>query len=172
MKIEIDLELLEELQLTPNEYVFLHCAHKKINSRFFTKPYSYEDLIEAGWVDDLYNVTDKWLNLFASEYNDLFKELIETYPAIVDSPNKGKRVLHAKDPNALSNMKAKNKYRKITGEKIIEHKRIINLLKVQLSQENLAYFQNLDTWLNNYTWEKYIDINLEEKDNGRITRSL
>ena len=69
-------------------------------------------------------------------------------------------------------MKAKNKYRKITGEKVNVHKRIMKLLNVQLSQGNLGYLQNLETWLNNYTWEKYIDMDLKEENDGRITRSL
>ena len=69
-------------------------------------------------------------------------------------------------------MKAKNRYRKITGEKLEKHKEIMRLLQVQLATDDLEYMQKLDTWLNNHTWEQYIDINLEKKDDGRITRSL
>ena len=173
MKIEIDLELLEEIGLYPNEYIALHCMHKKIEiSERLDESVNYGYLQEEGWLGEGWELTDKWLDLFAKDYDDLFKELIETYPAIVESPGRGKRVLHAKDPGALSNMKAKNKYRKITGEKVHVHKRIIQLLKVQLSQGNLGYMQNLETWLNNYTWEKYEDMDLKEENNGRITRSL
>lgn len=186
MKIEIDLELLEEIGLEPTEYIFLHLIHKQSEEWITcTKLFINVDInsleeknmlvLISGTtkIERSMKVGQAYLDLFASDFTDLFKELIDTYPAIVESPGRGKRVLHAKDPGALSNMKAKNKYRKITGEKVLEHKRIIGLLKVQLSQGNLEYLQNLDTWLNNYTWEKYIDINLEEeKDEGRITRSL
>ena len=68
-------------------------------------------------------------------------------------------------------MKAKNKYRKITGEKVNVHKRIMKLLNVQLSQGNLGYLQNLETWLNNYTWEKYENVEDGEK-RERISRKL
>ena len=173
MKIEIDLELLEELNLNPNEYLCLHSKHKGIDlPQLLVDSFDYKYCIEHGWMDEDWQVTDKWLDLFAADFDELFKELIETYPAIVESPGRGKRVLHAKDPGALSNMKAKNKYRKITGEKVHVHNKIMQLLKVQLSQGGLGYLQNLETWLNNYTWEKYVDMDLKDENNGRITRSL
>jgi hypothetical protein len=175
MKIEIDLELLEEIGLRPNEYIVLHCKHKEIEiSQDLDEHTGYGYLREQGWLDGSWELTDKWLNLFAADFDDLFKELIDIYPAIVESPGRGKRVLHAKDPDAYTNMKAKNRYRKVTGEKVEKHKEIIRLLKIQLEtdKDSLGYMQNLETWLNNYTWEKYVDINLEENNDGRITRSL
>ena len=173
MIIEIDLELLEEIDLHPNEYIALHCKHKSIMmTESLDKSVNYNFLRIEGWIDDDYELTDKWLDLFAADYDDLFKELIEAYPAVVESPGRGKRVLHAKDPDAYSNMKAKDRYRKITKEKVHVHKRIMQLLKVQLSQGNLGYLQKLETWLNNYTWEQYVDMDLKDETNGRITRSL
>ena len=175
MKIEIDLELLEDIDLHPNEYIALHCKHKGIDiTESLDESVNYQFLRIEGWLDDEYELTDKWLDMFAADFNDLFRELIEIYPAVVESPNRGRRVLHAKDPDAYTNMKSKNRYRKITGEKVSKHKEIIRLLKVQLEtdKDSLGYLQNLETWLNNYTWEKYIDIELKEENNGRITRSL
>jgi len=175
MKIEIDLELLEEIGLQPNEYIALHCKHKEIDiNDKFNEAIHWGYLMEEGWLGEGWELTDKWLDLFAADFDDLFKELLSVYPAIVESPGRGKRVLHAKDPDAYTNMKAKNRYRKVTGEKVEKHKEIIRLLKIQLEtdKDSLGYMQNLETWLNNYTWEKYIDINLEENNDGRITRSL
>jgi len=172
MKIEIDLELLKEVGLTPNEYIYLHCKHKE-------HPYTVNNiqvplLIRRKWLDEDGNIGPEWLDLFASDFNDLFIELLSVYPAIVESPDRGKRILHAKDPDAYTNMKAKNRYRKITGEKVVKHREIMRLLHVQLEtdKDSLEYMQKLETWLNNYTWEQYVDINLEKKDDGRITRSL
>ena len=53
----------------------------------------------------------------------------------------------------------------------------MTLLDVQLTVEknNLQYLQNLETWINNHTWEKYENITENDtKDNERprITRSL
>jgi hypothetical protein len=172
MKIEIDLELLKEIGLTPNEYIYLHCKHKE--HTYVVNNIQVPLLIIRQWLDEDGSIGPKWLDLFASDFNDLFIELLSVYPAIVDSPDRGKRILHAKDPDAYTNMKAKNRYRKITGEKVVKHREIMRLLHIQLEtdKESLCYMQKLETWLNNYTWEQYIDINLEKKDDGRITRSL
>ena len=84
--------------------------------------------------------------------------------------------LHAKDPDAQANLKSKLRYRKIIGTKVYKHKHIIECLNKQLliERNSLSYFQNLETWINNHTWEKYE--NLDEHDTGetttRITRSL
>ena len=49
-------------------------------------------------------------------------------------------------------------------------------LDTQLTMErnNLAYMQNLETWINNHTWEKYenLDENDTKQQTNRITRSL
>ena len=69
----------------------------------------------------------------------------------------------------------KNKYKKIVGTKKFVHNRIIQLLKVQLQTERnrLAYMQNLETWLNNHTWEKYANMKKSHgEDDNRITRKL
>jgi len=175
MKIEIDLELLEEINLNPNEYIALHCKHKEIEiTEALDESVNYGALMEEGWLGEDFKLTDKWMDLFAADFDDLFKELLSVYPAIVESPGRGRRVLHAKDPDAYTNMKAKNRYRKVTGEKVVKHREIMRLLHIQLvaDKDSLGYMQNLETWLNNYTWEKYVDINLEDNNDGRITRSL
>ena len=175
MKIEIDLELLEELDLNPNEYICLHSKHKGIDlPQMLADSFDYKYCIENEWIDEDWNLTDKWMDLFATDFDDLFKELLSVYPAIVESPGRGRRILHAKDPDAYTNMKAKNRYRKVTGEKVVKHREIMGLLHIQLvaDKDSLGYMQNLETWLNNYTWEKYVDINLEDNNDGRITRSL
>ena len=39
--------------------------------------------------------------------------------------------------------------------------------------EEFSYLQNLETWLNNHTWEKYEDYeNTGSTDSQRITRQL
>ena len=88
---------------------------------------------------------------------------------------RGERILRAKDPNAMSNKKAKMKYKKIVYNKPYLHKYIIKCLTTQLAhdQDNLGYMQNFETWINNHTWEKYEDININStEDERRITRKL
>ena len=176
MTIEIDLELLKTKHLSADEYIGLYLELRK--------GYTYLDelnlnidwnkLETQGYIKDK-SVTDKFRSLFSNNFDAMFEELISVYPSKVDSSN-GVRVLHAVDPKAKSNLKAKNRYKKVVGNKLHVHNRIIKLLKVQLNvqQDNLAYMQNLETWINNHTWEKYE--NLEENDTQqsttRITRTL
>ena len=103
-------------------------------------------------------------------------ELVSTYPMKVLS-GRGIRILHAKDPDAKANDKCRNRYKKIINNKPYKHKHIIKCLETQLKVErdNLGFLQNLETWINNHTWEKYE--NLDENDTKdttrpRITRSL
>ena len=44
-----------------------------------------------------------------------------------------------------------------------------------MQEDSLGYMQNLETWINNHTWEKYENItedDTKDKDRPRITRSL
>ena len=176
MTIEIDLELLKTTNLSADEYIGLYLV--------FRKGYTYLEelnlnidwnkLETQGYIKDKL-VTDKFRSLFSNNFDAMFEELISVYPSKVDSSN-GVRVLHAVDPKAKSNLKAKNRYKKVVGNKLHVHNRIIKLQKVQLNvqQDNLAYMQNLETWINNHTWEKYenLDENDTKQQTNRITRSL
>ena len=47
--------------------------------------------------------------------------------------------------------------------------------QLKMEQDNLGFLQNLETWINNHTWEKYENLDENDtKDNTRprITRSL
>ena len=176
MTIEIDLELLKTTNLSPNEFIGLYLV--------FRKGYTYleelnlnidwTNLERKGYVKNKL-VTDKFKSLFSNNFDLMFSELISVYPNKV-STSTGVRVLHAVDPKAKSNLKAKNRYKRIVSNRLHVHNRIMKLLKVQLKiqEDNLAYLQNLETWINNHTWEKYenLDENDTRKTTTRITRSL
>ena len=72
MKIEIDLELLKEVGLTPNEYIYLHCKHKEHS--YSVNNIQVPLLIIRQWLDEDGSIGPKWLDLFASDFNDLFIE--------------------------------------------------------------------------------------------------
>ena len=181
MTIEIDLELLKTTNLSPDEFIGLYLTLRK--------GYSYLDelnlnidwiaLEEKGYITieplGTHTIEAKFKELFSNNFDALFEELISTYPHKVDTKG-GVRILHAVDPKSKSNVKAKLKYRKIVGNNLHVHTKIISLLKVQLKieEDNLAYLQNLETWLNNHTWEKYENItnNNGKSNTQRITRSL
>ena len=132
-------------------------------------------VIDKTGVHEQYIIQDKFLDLYRSDFDKMFEELVELYPFKVGSPGRGDRILRAKDPNAVSNKKAKIKYKRLVDGRPHVHKYIIKCLQIQLQHEkgNLGYMQNLETWINNHTWEKYEDININTNtDDGRITRKL
>ena len=178
MKIELDLHLLEESGLSADDFVWLYMIYRKafnykLNSRISPR------LETDGWIVYGNNpmehiIQQKFRDLFVSDFDSMFAELCNTYPFKVESP-RGVRVLHAKDPKAASNKKARNKYKKIIANKPHVHRYIMKCLKIQLAHEkdNLGYMQNFETWINNHTWEKYEDMNLNtSEDDRRITRKL
>ena len=176
MTIEIDLELLKTTNLSADEYIGLYLELRKGYTYLeeLNLNIDWNKLETQGYIKDK-TITDKFRNMFSNNFDAMFEELISTYPSKVNTSN-GVRVLHAVDPKAKSNLKARNRYKKVVGNKLHVHNRIINLLKVQLNvqQDNLAYLQNLETWINNHTWEKYENINENDKRTvaQRITRSL
>ena len=170
MKIEIDLKLLEATGLSADDYCCLYLLWRKGFS--WLEQIEFEPdwikLEQIGyvkmndhWIDC--EVTEKFMELFNGDFDTMFAELIAAYPMKVQSPTRGIRVLHAKDPNSKSNLKARNKYKKIVNGKTHIHQHIMFLLKKQLmvEKENLGYLQNLETWINNHTWEKYEEIDIE-----------
>ena len=183
MKLEVDLKLLSESKLTPDDYVFLYVIWRKgfgyIDSVSFR--IKATRLQDDGWITlnderdhTKFIVQQKFKDLFVSDVDKMFEELVDLYPHKVLS-SRGERILRAKDPNSMSNKKAKNKYKRIVLNKPYLHRYIVSCLKKQLAheQDNLGYMQNFETWINNHTWEKYEDINLKNsEDDRRITRKL
>tara|TARA_Y100001938_G_C7922464_1_gene345194 strand:+ start:58 stop:609 length:552 start_codon:yes stop_codon:yes gene_type:complete len=183
MKIDIDFEILQETGMSADDFLYLYILHKEnynYLSNLNLKP-NLDQLQNAGYVKlgetpDQHCVRQEFIDLFSSDFDQMFAELIATYPMKVTTSNRGVRVLHAKDPDAKANLKCKLRYKKVVGDKLYKHKNIIKCLNNQLKieRDNLGYLQNLETWINNHTWEKYE--NLDEYDTRetttRITRSL
>lgn len=188
MQIEIDLVLLEELQISADEYIYLYLTWRKgqsILKRFNGSNYvDREVLQEKGllkmaddWEEDV--IRQKFIDFFSGDFDRMWAELISKYPMKVLTTGGGYRVLHAADPDAKSNEKAKKRYHKVVGTKVARHREIMRLLDIQLKVDRgrLEFLQNLDTWINQHTWEKYIELgtdgNSEPVGEGtRITRRL
>ena len=181
MQVQIDVNLLVENGISADDFLALYAIYRKgfkTLDKLKLNP-NWDDLQSKGYVklgDSVENhiIRQEFIDLFSSDFDQMFAELISTYPMKV-STNRGYRILHAADPNCKSNQKAKAKYSRIVGTKKFVHEKIIKLLKVQLRVERgkLEYMQQLEVWLNNHTWEKYInmDENAGQSEN-RITRRL
>ena len=182
MTIEIDLELLKTTKLTPNEFIGLYLTFRKGYSYLDELPLNidWKNLEDKGYITietlGTQTVTNKFTQLFSNNFDTMFAELISIYPNRVHTST-STRVLCAADPKAKTNLKAKKRYKLVVGNKLHVHNRIIKLLKVQLKmqEDSLGYMQNLETWINNHTWEKYENLDENDTKNNiktRITRSL
>ncbi len=181
MQLQIDVNLLVENSISADDFLALYAIYRKgfkTLDKLKLNP-NWDNLQSKGYVKlgdsvEKHIIRQEFIDLFSSDFDQMFAELISTYPMKV-ATNRGYRILHAADPNCKSNEKAKAKYSRIVGTKKFVHDKIIKLLKVQLRVERgkLEYMQQLEVWLNNHTWEKYInmDENAGESEN-RITRRL
>ena len=183
MKIDIDFEILQETKMSADDFTYLYLLYKKeydYLSNLNLKP-NLDKLQEVGYIklgetSDQHIVRQEFIDLFSTDFDQMFAQLIATYPMKVTTSNRSTRVLHAKDPDAQANLKCKLRYKRIVGDKMYKHKNIMKCLDNQLKieRDSLGYLQNLETWINNHTWEKYE--NLDEHDTretaSRITRSL
>jgi len=183
MQIDIDINLLLDNDLSADDYLALYALYRKgykILAKLNLKP-NWEDLQKNGYVKlgdtmEDHIVRQEFIDLFSSDFEQMFVELLAMYPMKVQTTN-GVRILHATDPKAKANKKARDRYRKVVGNKRFIHDKIIKLLATQLTVERgrLDYLQNLEVWINNYTWEKYADIedsNGNNDEENRITRRL
>ena len=181
MQVQIDVNLLVENGISADDFLALYAIYRKgfkTLDKLKLNP-NWDDLQSKGYIKlgdsvEKHIIRQDIIDLYSSDFDQMFAELISTYPMKV-STNRGYRILHAADPNCKSNQKAKAKYSRIVGTKKFVHEKIIKLLKVQLRVERgkLEYMQQLEVWLNNHTWEKYInmDENAGQSEN-RITRRL
>tara|TARA_R100000951_G_C2648338_1_gene183406 strand:+ start:1564 stop:2106 length:543 start_codon:yes stop_codon:yes gene_type:complete len=180
MEIQIDVNLLIEEGISADDFTALYILYRNGHDlvvEMKLKP-DWIDLQSKGFVKlgashKTHVVRQKFIDLFTSNFDKMFNELLIKYPMKVNT-NRSVRILHAKDPSCNANLKAKKKYQRIVGNKLHVHKRIMSCLDTQLEieRDNLGYLQNLETWLNNHTWEKYADIDKTNDTDTRITRKL
>ena len=182
MQIEIDIDLLIVNDISADDYLALYALYRKgykTLSELSLSP-NWEKLQTQGYVKlgktlEEHIIRQKFINLFSSDFDQMFNSLLLRYPMKVRT-NTGVRILHASDPDAKANKKAKDRYRRIVGNKKFIHDRIMKLLDAQLriDRDRLEYLQNLEVWINNHTWEKYANIedNAGEDEEQRTTRRL
>ena len=179
MEVTFDLNFLAENDLYPNEYVYMYCKHKQLSLPFRGMKVNIKRLEELGYlkiVSDEHGkpkstvLRQKFIDLVEGSFDRMFAELVGTYPMKVGDPG-NYRVLHAADPTAKANAKARDRYRKVVDKDPQMHAKIIRLLKVQLEhqREKLQYMQMLEVWISNRTWEKWEGFEIEQ-DETRNTR--
>ena len=179
IEMEIDLKELHSLEISPDEYVWLKSRFETGMDPRCTVRLDMTGLEAKGLIkmtDSGPVLREKALRLFGlpdTDFDSKWAELISTYPMKVGAGS-NVRVLHAADPDARSNSKAKNMYRKMLGKRGELHQKVMQGLNRQLEmqRDKLVYLQNLETWLNQRTWEKWMDIREDIQSDGRNTNIL
>ena len=179
MFLEINLNVLKDEDISADDFTALYLIYKKEYDLFnsLNLRWNPEKLEEKGFIKlhgDTFTesvIRQEFLDLFLDDFERMFAELLATYPMKVMN-NSTIRILHASNPKAKSNMKARLKYKRILEGKPYLHKYIIKCLDNQLNvmRTNLGFMQNLETWLNNHTWEKYQDIDINDRTQSEATR--
>lgn len=187
MIIEIDTEKLYDYGLTADEFLFLSMLSRDLDSSDLKLIVDRDKLQTNGWVklgeEDECTLREKFNDEFSSTEDVIWHSLLSHYPLKVIA-NGAVRILRAKDPGSKANAKARAKYLKYVGKNKQKHEHVIKCLQRELqlrkNGNNLGFMQQLETWINNHTWEKYSDLSDGEPKSkpessgseGRITRQL
>ena len=172
MLIEVNTESLVNLRITSDEYLYLYLLHHKAYDILDTLNLNvqHEDLQTKGYIklgQDVQShvVREKFTSQFTTPFLQMWHGLLSHFPLKVNTKS-GVRILRAKD--SMANV----------GNDINKHNEVIKALQTELDirrkGNGLEYMQQLVTWVNNHTWEKYIGLDESESKSGsaRITRQL
>lgn len=176
MVIQIDLDMLSETGLTPDEFIFLTLLHKNqqdwIQDQKVALQINAKKLEAQGWakvnreVPAESIVRYKFSSLTEPDAHSQWVELCAAYPHVVTKRGGGRRTLHALDPDADSNKKAREKYlRRVKSNPFLHSKVMRGLekeLEVRKRGNDMEFMQKLETWVNNSTWEQYLDLVMED----------
>jgi hypothetical protein len=182
MIVEVNTDILSKFGITADDFLYLYLLHAKsydcleqLTLKPNTEALQTKGLIKLGEELRDHIVRQAFLDMFQASFDQMWAELLSHFPLKVFN-NGHLRVLRAKDAAAKANSKARERYRKIVGGDLLKHQFVVKCLKNELelrkSTSTLGYMQMLTTWVNNYTWENYEDIETSSPDDTRITRQL
>jgi len=147
--------LLELLRLRKDNYIKRYIA---IDSKAKKAIYSLKSLGYILKIDkNGYTIDQKKCSRLLDMDESNFWELFSTYPIKVISGNE-MRILRVADPDSQGAKKLLKKYESKVKTKS-KHQRILACLNLELKMRkkdnSLKYMQQLSTWLNQESWEKY-----------------
>lgn len=171
--ITVNIPTLIGLGLNANQYMHLALIYHQLPSNL--APLNHEDL------DDLINrdylrvvfmtveLTDKGRDLFEASHRFIdkaFDDLYNLYPRQVSDGRGGYRVLRAKSLDSEDAKICKKKYEAVVKNDKALHNKIMKGLNTELAmrKNSMMYMQNMQTWINQRAWEKYMDLDIESDD--------
>lgn len=171
--IQIPLKLIEELKWSADEYIGALKAYllerHNVKIPYNIRPEILEKLAKNGWILINESFTDyvcttKLLELF--EQRSKFEEFYSKYPKQV-----GSRVLAPKDPNSIYGKKMHKKWILITKGNPEMEKQLLKGLELEIEHRqrdgSMEYFQMMESWFNDGTWEKYLSLLKEQESSSQ-----
>lgn len=163
MEFNCNLDDLEAMGLTFTEYLILVGLYNSVKYKnIIINEKVYDKLVEKDYIvkkDDYWELTDRGFDFFAPK-SSLFDTFIQTFPTRVVDPVSGAvRVLSPVSASTIQGKKLHKKWDLLTKGNETLQKHIIECLEAELhlrkNTGNLQYMRNIETWLNNGTWEDY-----------------
>jgi len=182
-QIVIRLPDLLGLNLTPNQYVYLAIleAQGDIVAKMFVSltQEDYKHLMSLDYLtydnQTRCQILDKGKKIFEVKVSeDLFSELYKAFPRKVSDGKGGYRILRADSLESKDAEVCRKKYSLIIKEDKKLHKKILGALKTELrmKKNSLQYMNNLETWLNQRIYEKYLGFDEDSIDDNSEKTTL
>lgn len=178
--ITINLNHLKKLKLNINEYLILYTIYLKYRQHIEI-PFCIDIRYNAELVERKLLIYDSTkgnyklskLGLDIFEGNNLFEIFYKIFPRTVPSGN-GQRVVSTNDVFGISAALTQKLWNKQTkGDEDLQ-KHIIKCLKVELSdrtnQGTIMYLHNINTWLRQGDWEKYVHLLNNKNNPNNVTK--
>ena len=167
MKIIIDTDVSDKLGITSLELLLLHVLYHHLPTDLDTSA-----LIELGYVNEDYELTNEGANIVVPKASDEMMLFVRTWD---EYPHKiGTRVLKSKSIDSADGKHCLSKYKHYlksdikVGERMYRGLLVERYLRKKGNSEN--YFQDIRTWFNQMTWDKYADLDIETTDVERTER--
>lgn len=176
--ITVHVPTLIGLRLSANQYMHLAFLYHNLPVKLVTmNQQELDNLLENDYLCRGFTgleLTDKGRSLFETSNNFIetaFKELYDLYPRQVPDGRGGYRVLRAKGLDSEDAKICKRKYEGIIRPDKKLHVKVMKGLRNELlmRRNSMTYMQNMQTWLNQKGWEKYMDLDIETRDDERVS---
>ena len=176
MILELDTSLLNKLNISINQLVFLSLVMNK-NQKYNQEIHELLSRVNEEEIQDLinrniivlentnntiiYNLTDSTKAIVETKASTMFDEFYNTFPVYVMRPD-GTRGFLRSNIN-----KCRNEYNHIVGKSLAMHQHIMDCLRYEIDDKmntgKIGYMKTMWKWLTQREWECYEE-QLEQKE--------
>ena len=158
MKIVIDTDVTDSIGITVLEYLYLHALANGLPIEL-----DFNSLMELGYMNEDFEITNEGLDIIRPKVSDVMMLFVKTYDAY---PHKvGTRVLKAKSIDSADGKHCLSKFNHYLRKDPNVAERIYKGLVVEMNLRKKGnsenFFQDIRTWFNQMTWDKYADLDVK-----------